>query len=364
MLSTPDRLEAMRRFKHQKTKVHERLRYHALLLVSDGHSSQHTAAVLFVDPESVSRWVAIYEREGLDGLKNHPLWGGERGQRKLSDEQLTRLGTLLDEEAMPGTEVGSGWTVRAIIHLVQERFQVTYSQRGMRQMLRRLNFSCQRGRPFYNRRTPADQLRFESETLEVLEQFAASGERLIPLAGDQTRVSLEGTVGKRWSRRARQPQAPSASRRKYAENIYGAVHLGTGAEVAPFSIDFQDADATIRWFEMVLEENPRGKVVMWLDSAPHLVQEEVEEWLGKRRRIRVIRFPTYTPEENPKEGTWKALKEEASTHRWHPTKESLSEAIDKFYQTARRHTVSFLQRFGYVWEKGRICPLPQYESAS
>lgn len=359
MLSKTDRLEAMRRFKHKKTKAHERLRYHALLLVSDGYSFQQTASVLFVDPESVSRWVGIYQRDGLDGLKNHPLWGGERGQRWLTQEQLSQLGTLLDTEAMPGTEVGSGWTVRAIIELVQERFAVRYSQRGMRKILRALNFSSQRGRPFYNRRTREDQQRFESETLEVLEEFATSGQRLVPLAGDQTRVYLEGTVGKRWSRRGRQPQVPQASRRKYAENIYGALHLGTGEEVAPFSIDFQDADATIHWFEMVLAEHPYGKVVVWLDSAPHLVHEEVEEWLDRQKRIRVIRFPHYTPEENPKEGTWKALKEETSAHRWHPTKESLSEAIDKFYQSGKRHTVSFLQRFGYIWKQGRIYPLPQ-----
>lgn len=359
MLSKQDRLEAMRRFKHKKTKAHERLRYHALLLVSDGYSFQQTASLLFVDHESVSRWVSIYQREGLDGLKNNPLWGGERGQRFLSDEQLTRLGTLLDEEAMPGTEVGSGWSLRAIINLVEERFSVSYSQSGMRKIVRLLNFSLQRGRPFYNRRTPQDQTRFELETREVLEEFAHTGRRMIPLAGDQTRVYLEGTVGKRWSRRGHQPRVCDAARRKYAENIYGAVHLGTGAEVAPFSIDFQDADATIRWFEMVLEECPRGTVVVWLDSAPHLVHEEVEEWLERQVRIRVIRFPHYTPEENPKEATWKALKQKASAHRWHPTKQSLSEAIDKFYQSFKQHTVNFLQRFGFGWKDGRIYPLPQ-----
>ena len=359
MLSKPDRLEAMRRFKHKKTKAHERLRYHALLLVSNGYSFQQTAAVLFEDAESVSRWVGIYQRDGLDGLKNHPLWGGERGQRWLTQEQLAQLGTLLDQEAMPGTEVGSGWSVRAIIQLIAERFNVRYSQRGCRKILGALNFSCQRGRPFYNRRTPEDQARFEQETLDVLEEFAASGEPLIPLVGDQTRVYLEGTVGKRWSRRGQQPKVTQASRRKYAENIYGALHLGTGEEVAPFSIDLEDADARMRWFEMVRAENPRGTIVVWLDSAPHLVHEEVEEWLEQQRRIRVIRFPHYTPEENPKEGTWKALKQAASTHRWHPTKESLSAAIDGFYQSVKRHTVNFLQRFGYVWKKGRIYPLSQ-----
>lgn len=299
------------------------------------------------------------QRMGSTACRTTHALGGEHGQRRLNQEQLTRLGTLLDAEAMPGTEVGSGWTLRAIIALVEERFCVGYSQRGMRKVLRSLSFSLQRGRPFYHRRTACEQARFECETLEVLASCAQSGARVVPLAGDQTRVYLEGTVGKRWNRRGRQPLVTQASRRKYAENIYGAVHLGTGAEVAPFSIDFQDADATIRWFELVKEACPRGQILVWLDSAPHLVHEEVEEWLERQPRLRVIRFPTYTPEENPKEATWKALKQEASTHRWHPTRESLAEAIDEFYQSAKRHTVRFLQRFGYGWEKGRIYPLPQ-----
>jgi transposase len=179
-----------------------------------------------------------------------------------------------------------------------------------------------------------------------------------PVAGDQTRVYLEGTVGKRWNRVGQQPRIPDRSRTRYAENIYGAEHLGTGEEVAPFSIDFQDAAATVVWLDLLLEAIRRGVILLWLDSAPHLTDTEVEEWLERHPRVRVIRFPKYTPEENPKEATWKDLKEETSHHKYHPTKQSLSDAIDGYYQKARRHTVNFLQRFGYFWSGGRIHPLP------
>lgn len=359
MLTKQDRLEAMRRFKYKKTKAFERLRYHALLLVSDGHSFQEVATLLYVDAESVSRWVGLYKEKGLDGLKNNPLWGGEHGQRWLTGEQFAQLGTLLDEEAMPGTEVGSGWTLRAVIALVEERFSTSYSQRGMRKILHSLGFSSQRGRALYIKRTAEDHARFELETREVLAEFAASGEQVTPLAGDQTRVYLEGTVGKRWSRVGAQPRIPDSSRTKYAENIYGAEHLGTGEEIAPFSIDFQDAAATVVWLELLLLTITRGKIILWLDSAPHLTDPEVEEWIERHPRLIVIRFPKYEPEENPKEATWKALKEATSKHRYHPTKQSLSQAIDGFYQKAVRHTVNFLQRFGYSWENGRISPLVQ-----
>jgi len=85
----------------------------------------------------------------------------------------------------------------------------------------------------------------------------------------------------------------------------------------------------------------------------------VAEWLEENQRLRVINFPAYTPEENPKEATWKTLKEEVSHHCWHETFADLSKAIDGFYQTARKHTVSFLEKFGYCWSSGRIHQLPQ-----
>lgn len=60
---------------------------------------------------------------------------------------------------------------------------------------------------------------------------------------------------------------------------------------------------------MMLTEHPRGQILLWLDRASHHASEEVEEWLDAHRRIQVIHFPAYTPEENPKEATWKAMKD-------------------------------------------------------
>jgi putative transposase len=359
MLSERDKLEAMKRFKNKKCNGHERQRYHALLLVTKGYPYRETAEILFVDEETISRWVKKYQEHGLEGLKNDPGWGGEHGQRRLTEAELSQLSKLLEQEAMPGTEVGSGWTIKAIRLLIEERFTVEYSRRGVRKLMRVLNWSYQRGRKLYIKRSAEEQARFELETSEILQELAASGASVTPLAGDQSKVYLEGTVARRWNPVGRQPLIADGARSKTAENIYGAIHLGTGEEVVPFVIDWQDSDATICWLEQLLEACPHGQIVLWIDQAPHHTSDEVDEWLEAHTRLRIIHFPSYTPEENPKEATWKALKEDVSHHCWHETKAQLSHAIDRFYQTARKHTVNFLQRFGYVWRNGRIHPLPQ-----
>ena len=359
MLSEADYQEAVRRYKNMKVNGRERQRYHALILVHQGYSHRVVAEIRLVDEDTVGRWVRQYQERGLGGLLNDGQWGGEHGQRELSPEQMAELTRVLGTEAMAGTKVGSGWTTKAVQHLISERWGVTYSKSGVRNLFAHIGWSYQRGRKLYIRRDPLDQERYEEETQAVLAKYARNGQKVVPLASDQSKVYLEGTLGRRWSPIGQQPVVADGARQKRAENLYGAVHLGTGAEVAPFAIDWQDSDATLRWYELLLEACPQGQLLLWQDQAPHHTSEEVAEWLATQPRIEVLAFPKYTPEENPKEATWKDLKEEVSHPHWHETRADLRTAIDGDYQAGKKHVVTFLQKFGYRWRKGVIEPLPQ-----
>ena len=217
--------------------------------------------------------------------------------------------------------------------------------------------SYQRGRKLYIRRSVEEQARFVLETEEILAKYADSGERVVPLAGDQSKVYLEATLARRWNPVGQQPVVADGARSKQAENSYGALHLGTGIETSTFCIDWQDSDATIAWLELMLQEHPEGQILLWIDGASHHTSDEVEEWLDEHRRIEVIHFPPYTPEENPKEATWKQMKEEVSHHCWHETLADLRTAINDYYQTTKQHTVNFLEKFGYGWSDGRLYAL-------
>ncbi len=357
MLSEEDYAEACRRYKDKRTKLPERQRYHALILVAQGYSYREIGRILLADEETISQWVTLYQARGLDALKNHSGWGGEHGQRFLNAKQLEGLQQTLTSTAMPGTKLGSGWTAKAIRKLIRDKYATSYSKSGVRKLLAELGWSYQRGRKLYIRRSVAEQARFILETEEVLAEYAASGELVVPLAGDQSKVYLEGTLARRWNPVGQQPLVADAARSKQAENIYGAIHLGTGEEVSTFCIDWQDSDATIAWLEMILEEHPGGQILLWIDGASHHTSDEVAEWLEEHPRLRVIHFPAYTPEENPKEATWKRMKEEVSQHCWHETMAELKKAINDYYQTAKQHTVNFLNKFGYRWSDGRLYAL-------
>src|SRR5713101_7866432 len=224
MLSEADYQEAIRHYKNLKVNAHERQRCHALILVHQGYSYREVGQILLLDEETISRWVRRYQERGVEGLKNDPQWGGEHGQRELSAEQVDALKRLLREEAMPGTQVGSGCTNKAVRQLLAERFGVQYSKSGVRKLFAYMGWSYQRGRKLYIRRDPYDQARYEWETRAVLERYACSGQPVVPLASDQSKVYLEGTLGRRWNPIGEQPVVADGARQKRAENLYGAVH--------------------------------------------------------------------------------------------------------------------------------------------
>jgi transposase len=99
MLSDEDYQEAVRRYKNMGVNGHERQRYHALILVHQGYSYREGGRILLVDEDTIRRWVEQYRERGLGGLRNHPHWGGDHGQRELRAEQVTELQRLLREEA-------------------------------------------------------------------------------------------------------------------------------------------------------------------------------------------------------------------------------------------------------------------------
>jgi transposase len=86
VLSAGDYTEACRRYKDKRTKCHERQRYHALILATRGYSYPEISRILLLTEETIRRWAARYERQGLAGLPNHPQWGGEHEQRCVSVE--------------------------------------------------------------------------------------------------------------------------------------------------------------------------------------------------------------------------------------------------------------------------------------
>ena len=119
----------------------EERRREAARLLREGVSQAEVARRTAVTRQSVSRWAATLEQEGLRGLRR-----ASRAGRKprLDEKQRQTLVRLLKKGPEAAGFPNGLWTVPRVAQLVEERFGVAYGNTRVWQMLRQLGFTPQR----------------------------------------------------------------------------------------------------------------------------------------------------------------------------------------------------------------------------
>lgn len=120
------RREAVRR---QAAVLFEQLRPTALI-----------AAELRVSEKSVREWRRKWAAGGTAALASAGFGGADC---KLSVEQQERLTSMLDEGPIVHGWDDARWTLARVVELIERRFEVRYTQRGVSYLLHRMGYSVQ-----------------------------------------------------------------------------------------------------------------------------------------------------------------------------------------------------------------------------
>ena len=154
-LTDAQRAELVRRYKTEKN-VRLRDRLQCVLLKADGRTNKDIAAVLFTSEHSVHDWLDRYEDGGLDALC---AWEVGGSQAHLTPEQIQRLTAELDTHRFQTAKQVCAW--------VLEQFAIPYSERGMRELLKRLGYTRQKAHLVPAQADPAAQDAFLSRVSKV-----------------------------------------------------------------------------------------------------------------------------------------------------------------------------------------------------
>ena len=84
-----------------------------------------------------------------------------------------------------------------------------------------------------------------------------------------------------------------------------------GQEVAMRS-DLMNAEVSAQYLEMILEKNPDVPIILFWDRAPWHHGKPIDKVLEDNSRLEIIFFPTASPDLNPQEHVWKAVRKEVS----------------------------------------------------
>lgn len=116
--------------------------------------------------------------------------------------------------------------------------------------------------------------------------------------------------------------------------------------------DLMNAEISAQYLEMILEAHPDVPILLFWDRAPWHRGKPINKVLEEHPRLEIMFFPTASPDLNPQEHVWKAVRKQVSHNHLEARLPDLADRfLNKLQSTS--FSSSFLDTYGY----SAICPL-------
>ena len=161
-------IQAVKKAIRENKSLRMHKRYMVILHHLKGHLNTEIAEMELLCTITVKKYINNYNKYGLDGLILHHSTGAPR---LLSDEQEKTLVETITNNTpdQVGFIARRNWTIELIRQWVINTFNVTFSHRGMADVLYRLNLSYTRPTYVLANADPIKQEKFK-EDFEVLKK--------------------------------------------------------------------------------------------------------------------------------------------------------------------------------------------------
>lgn len=273
------------------TALHQQWRVPAravmVLLSASGMSAAEIADVLHFDPRTVRRWIVRHDLEGLDGLPDRPRSGRPRlGSRGLGD----RIRRLLNTP--------KAWTTARIWRALGR------PNLSLRTIYRRTREQARWARPRLIAKSVPDH---DEICAGIQEQIAALPTGSVVLAEDETHLDLLARVRSCWMPRGVRHRVMTPGK-NIRRTIHGAVNLSTGAWHHHVSV--KNVSVVFCYFlDLLLAAYPDAPIVAVIcDNGTTHHSGITKRWLAEHPRLLLIEGARYSPQDNPVERIWAALK--------------------------------------------------------
>lgn len=258
-----------------------------VVLSASGWTATEIGDLLACNPKTVRSWIARHQQEGLAGLPDRPRSGRPRkGSARLGD-RIRRL--LLTPKA---------WTTARLWRaLGRPALSLTTMRRRIREHARwsrpRLTAKSDPGR--------------DTICATIRDQVAALPAGSVVLAEDETHLDLLPRIRSCWQPTGARHRVmtPGSNRRR---TVHGAVNLVTGAWHHHVSV--KNVSVVFCYFlQKLLDAYPHAPTIAVIcDNGATHHSRITQRWLTAHPRIQLIHGARYSPQDNPVERIWAALK--------------------------------------------------------
>jgi transposase len=278
---------------HQKliTALHGQwrvaLRAVMILLSASGMNATEIGELLCCHPGTVRRWIARFDIEGLAGLPDRPRSGRPRLGSPRLGERITRL--LAQPKA---------WTTARIWRALGR------PPISLATMYRRIREQARWRRPRLTAKSDPDH---DSVCADIRTRVAALPAGSVVLSADETHLDWLAKIRACWMPWGTRYLVPTPGSNK-RRTIFGAVNLLTGA--FHYHLAVKGVSVVFCYFlDMLLAAYPDApQIVVITDNGSIHHSKITRKWLADHPRIQVIEGAKYSPQDNPTERMWAALK--------------------------------------------------------
>jgi transposase len=148
------------------------------------------------------------------------------------------------------------------------------------------------------------------------------------LAADEASLYLQASLMRVLAPLGQTPVIPVHPGRENT-HFYGALNLGTGAEVVLRS-DLMQAEVSALFLQQILRAYPDTPLMRLWDRAPWHQGEAIRSVLAANPRLEIMGLPAACPELNPQEHVWKAVREAVSHNHTYIKLSDLAQAFETY----------------------------------
>ncbi len=298
-------------------------RIKAIVLLATGWTVMQVAQVLFMDDDTIRRYRARYDKDGLNGLLKDNY---KAKKAKLSKTEQENLSIHIDAELY--------MTVQSIVNYVKKKYRVVYSISGMTDLLHRIGFVYKKPKIIPGKADAEAQEKFIEDYAEIKEN-KGKNDPIYFMDGTHPQHNTMASYG--WIRRGEFKEIKSNTGRQRV-NINGAINIESLSSVIRMDESI-NAQSTVLLLKKIEEQHNQAKVIYIIcDNAGYYRSKMVREHL-EGSKIELVFLPPYSPNLNLIERYWKFFKKKVLYNQYYPTFNEFKEACKSFFRKKKKYKI-------------------------
>jgi transposase len=324
----------------------------ALLELGERRRLAEVAARVGVSVATLYRWLAAFILRGLDSLRPRRSPGRPP---KLTPTQKARLYEMVVAGPLGAGYPSGCWTCLQLQDLIQREFGQTYTHHYIATLLRNLGLSYQKARFVSDHLDPERRRVWREQTWPAILAEAKRRGALL-LFGDEATFAQWGSLSYTWAPRGQQPEVRTCGKRK-GEKVFGLIDYWSGQLFAHAQTERFSSATYTAFLTMVLEQTS-GPIIILQDGASYHTAAATKEFIAAHAdRLTVYQLPSYSPDYNPIEHLWKAMKKRTTHLRYFAEFTDLCASVEEGLAYFRAHPEAVKRLMGPYLEQAANCPM-------